>query len=142
MFKYNSLSDLKDGTLTTPLRKEGEYIICQNENGIIVNKLISDFDFAKKPEEREFILGTDLASKMEEDLLQENPEFEPVVQPEPESEPEYETEPVPEPVPEPEPVVQVESIVQEHTKAVLDKRLPLNISGKNIKVSIETQRIP
>lgn len=116
MFKYNSLSDLKDGTLTTPLRKEGEYIICQNENGIIVNKLISDFDFAKKPEEREFILGTDLTSKMEEDLLQENPEFEPVVQAEP--------------------------IVQEHTKAVLDKRLPINISGKNIKVSIETQRIP
>lgn len=138
MFKYNSLSDLKDGTLTTPLRKEGEYIICQNENGIIVNKLISDFDFAKKPEEREFILGTDLASKMEEDLLQENPEFEPVVQPEPE----YETEPVPEPVPEPEPVVQAKPIVQEHTKAVLDKRLPINISGKNIKVSIETQRIP
>lgn len=138
MFKYNSLSDLKDGTLTTPLRKEGEYIICQNENGIIVNKLISDFDFAKKPEEREFILGTDLTSKMEEDLLQENPEFEPVVQPESESE----TEPVPEPVPEPEPVVQVEPIVKEHTKAVLDKRLPINISGKNIKVSIETQRIP
>jgi hypothetical protein len=24
----------------------------------------------------------------------------------------------------------------------LDKRLPINISGKNIKVSIETQRIP
>lgn len=138
MFKYNSLSDLKDGTLTTPLRKEGEYIICQNENGIIVNKLISDFDFAKKPEEREFILGTDLTSKMEEDLLQENPEFEPVVQPEPESE----TESVPEPAPEPEPVVQAEPIVQEHTKAVLDKRLPINISGKNIKVSIETQRIP
>lgn len=136
MFKYNSLSDLKDGTLTTPLRKEGEYIICQNENGIIVNKLISDFDFAKKPEEREFILGTDLTSKMEEDLLQENPEFEPVVQPEPE----YETESVPEPAPEP--VVQAEPIVQEHTKAVLDKRLPINISGKNIKVSIETQRIP
>jgi hypothetical protein len=134
MFKYNSLSDLKDGTLTTPLRKEGEYIICQNENGIIVNKLISDFDFAKKPEEREFILGTDLTSKMEEDLLQENPEFESVVQPESESETE--------PAPEPEPVVQVESIVQEHTKAVLDKRLPINISGKNIKVSIETQRIP
>ena len=47
MFKYNSLSDLKDGTLTTPLRKEGDFIVCQNENGIIVNKLISDFDFAK-----------------------------------------------------------------------------------------------
>ena len=101
MFKYNSLSDLKDGTLTTPLRKEGEYIICQNENGIIVNKLISDFDFAKKPEEREFILGTDLASKMEEDLLQENPEFDPVVQPEPEFESETETDSVPEPAPEP-----------------------------------------
>ena len=138
MFKYNSLSDLKDGTLTTPLRKEGEYIICQNENGIIVNKLISDFDFAKKPEEREFILGTDLISKMEEDLLQENPEFESVVQPEPEFQSETETESVP----EPEPVVQAEPIVQEHTKAVLDKRLPINISGKNIKVSIETQRIP
>ncbi len=138
MFKYNSLSDLKDGTLTTPLRKEGEYIICQNENGIIVNKLISDFDFAKKPEEREFILGTDLTSKMEEDLLQENPEFESVVQPEPEFQSETETESVP----EPEPVVQAEPIVQEHTKAVLDKRLPINISGKNIKVSIETQRIP
>lgn len=114
MFKYNSLSDLKDGTLTTPLRKEGDFIVCQNENGIIVNKLISDFDFAKKPEEREFILGSDLTSKMEEDLkVQEEVQEEDL---------------------------EVQEEVQEEMK--LDKRLPANISGKNIKVSIETQRIP
>ena len=68
MFKYNTLSDLKDGTLTTPLRKEGDFIVCQNENGLLVNKVFSDFDFAKKPEEREFVLASDLTSVMEGDL--------------------------------------------------------------------------
>lgn len=136
MFKYNSISDLKDGTLTTPLRKEGEYIVCQNENGIIVNKLISDFDFAKKPEEREFILGTDLASKMEEDLVQEE-----IVIEKETIEEEKVVEEILDPVIEEEIIVIEKEEKIEPVKINIDKRLPYNINGKNIKISIETQRI-
>ena len=68
MFKYNTLSDLLDGTLTTPLRKEGTNIVCQNEDGTIVNHVFSDFDFAKKIEERDFVSSDDLTSEMEQDL--------------------------------------------------------------------------
>ena len=137
MFKYNSISDLKDGTLTTPLRKEGEYIVCQNENGIIVNKLISDFDFAKKPEEREFILGTDLTSKMEEDLVQEEIVVEKEI-----IEEEKVIEENLEPIIEEEEIIIIEKEEKiEPIKVNIDKRLPSNINGKNIKISIETQRI-
>lgn len=137
MFKYNSISDLKDGTLTTPLRKEGDYIICQNENGIIVNKLISDFDFAKKPEEREFILGTDLTSKMEEDLVQEEIVVEKEI-----IEEEKVIEENLEPIIEEEEIIIIEKEEKiEPIKVNIDKRLPSNINGKNIKISIETQRI-
>lgn len=130
MFKYNSLSDLKDGTLITPLRKEGSDIVCQTENGIIVNKLITDFDFAKKPEEREFILGTDLTSKMEKDLVQE------IISIEKEETVESVNE-----VSEEEIIVIEKEEIIEPTKVNIDNRLPSNISGRNIKVSIETQRI-
>lgn len=128
MFKYNSLSDLKDGTLVVPLRKEGSDIICQTENGIIVNKLITDFDFIKKPEEREFILGTDLTSKMEEDLTQEEKTIEKEII-------------VNEVIEEEEIIIIEKEEIIEPIKVSIDNRLPSNISGRNIKVSIETQRI-
>ena len=128
MFKYNSLSDLKDGTLVIPLRKEGSDIICQTENGIIVSKLITDFDFIKKPEEREFILGTDLTSKMEEDLTQEEKTIEKEI--------------IVNEVREEEEIIIIEKEeIIEPIKVSIDNRLPSNISGRNIKVSIETQRI-
>jgi hypothetical protein len=128
MFKYNSLSDLKDGTLVIPLRKEGSDIICQTENGIIVSKLITDFDFIKKPEEREFILGTDLTSKMEEDLTQEEKTIEKEII-------------VNEVIEEEEIIIIEKEEIIEPIKVSIDNRLPSNISGRNIKVSIETQRI-
>lgn len=128
MFKYNSLSDLKDGTLVVPLRKEGSDIICQTENGIIVSKLITDFDFIKKPEEREFILGTDLTSKMEEDLTQEEKTIEKEII-------------VNEVIEEEEIIIIEKEEIIEPIKVSIDNRLPSNISGRNIKVSIETQRI-
>ena len=128
MFKYNSLSDLKDGTLVVPLIKEGSDIICQTENGIIVSKLITDFDFIKKPEEREFILGTDLTSKMEEDLTQEEKTIEKEII-------------VNEVIEEEEIIIIEKEEIIEPIKVSIDNRLPSNISGRNIKVSIETQRI-
>ena len=147
MFKYNSLSDLKDGTLTLPLRKEDGFIICQNENGTIVKKTMSDFDFLKKPEEREFILGTDLTSEMEKDLIEtkEPVESTPVVEPViaeqiviATTEPEV-VESVVETIVEP-----VKPVIKTFIKPFIIKEavdIPSNITGKNIKVSVETQRI-
>ncbi len=71
MFKYNTLSDLKDGTCVTPIRKEDSFIICKSENDEEVKKFLTDFDFAKKPEERGFVLTEETVVKMEEDLREE-----------------------------------------------------------------------
>ena len=56
MFAYNELSDLINGELTTPLRKDGENIICINSNGEEVVYSFDDFDFDKTLEERSFIV--------------------------------------------------------------------------------------
>ena len=56
MFAYNELSDLINGELTTPLRKDGENIICLNSNGEEVIYSFDDFDFDKTLEERSFIV--------------------------------------------------------------------------------------
>ena len=126
MFKYNTLSDLKDGTLTTPLRKEGDFIVCQNENGLLVNKVFSDFDFAKKPEEREFVLASDLTSVMEGDLPVEE-----VIVVEEKKE-----------IAPPEEKVVIEEVKKEEVYIPpVISNLPSNIKGRNIKVSVETQRI-
>lgn len=56
MFAYNELSDLINGELVTPLRKDGENIICINSNGEEVVYSFDDFDFDKALEERSFIV--------------------------------------------------------------------------------------
>ena len=56
MFAYNELSDLINGELVTPLRKNGENIICINSNGEEVVYSFDDFDFDKTLEERSFIV--------------------------------------------------------------------------------------
>lgn len=53
MFKYNELSDLLDGTLVTPLSKEGNGSIrCIDGNGNECYYEFDDFDFDKTIEER------------------------------------------------------------------------------------------
>ena len=56
MFAYNELSDLINGELVTPLRKDGENIICLNSNREEVVYSFDDFDFDKTLEERSFIV--------------------------------------------------------------------------------------
>ena len=56
MFAYNELSDLINGELVTPLKKNGENIICINSNGEEVVYSFDDFDFDKTLEERSFIV--------------------------------------------------------------------------------------
>jgi hypothetical protein len=56
MFAYNELSDLINGELVTPLRKDGENITCLNSNGEEVVYSFDDFDFDKTLEERSFIV--------------------------------------------------------------------------------------
>ena len=56
MFAYNELSGLINGELVTPLRKDGENIICINSNGEEVVYSFDDFDFDKTLEERSFIV--------------------------------------------------------------------------------------
>ena len=56
MFAYNELSDLINGELVTPLRKDGENIICLNSNGEEIVYSFDDFDFDKTLEERSFIV--------------------------------------------------------------------------------------
>ena len=135
MFKYNTLSDLKDGTLTTPLRKEGDFIVCQNENGLLVNKVFSDFDFAKKPEEREFVLASDLTSVMEGDLPVEE-----VIVVEEKKEIIVEEEKTEIVIPEEKIVIDEVKKEEVYISPVMIN-LPSNIKGRNIKVSVETQRI-
>lgn len=52
MFAYGQLSDLKDGRLVTPLRKNGNYIECRMPDGRISNFSFKSFDFDKTIEER------------------------------------------------------------------------------------------
>ena len=52
MFGYNVLSDLKNGELVTPIKKDGDFIICLNSNGEEIKVAFSEFDFDKTPDER------------------------------------------------------------------------------------------
>lgn len=70
MFKYNSLSDLKNGKLVTPLRLENGKIICINEDGNEEEYIQNDFDFAKTIQQRnlnENISYNDVIEQMEAD---------------------------------------------------------------------------
>ena len=57
MFKYNELSDLKDGRLVTPIRMEGGRVLCIMEDGTEEFFDFSDFDFDKKIEDRKFLIN-------------------------------------------------------------------------------------
>lgn len=52
MFKYNELSDLLNGDLVTPLKKENGQILCVDKNGDSVYYNYEDFDFDKLPQDR------------------------------------------------------------------------------------------
>jgi len=67
MFAYNELSDLLNGELVTPIKKDGENIICLNSKGEEVIYSFEDFDFDKTVEERSFIVE-------EENEIEENDE--------------------------------------------------------------------
>ena len=66
MFAYNELSDLLNGDLVTPLKKEGDNIICLTKDGKEAVFSFEDFDFDKTIEERNFIVKDD-ESQEEED---------------------------------------------------------------------------
>lgn len=68
MFKYNVLSDLKDGTCVVPFKKEGNNIFCKTEDNIEITKFLSDFDFEKKVEDRGYVLAEEVTIIMEKDL--------------------------------------------------------------------------
>lgn len=68
MFAYNELSDLINGELVTPLRKDGENIICINSNGEEVVYSFDDFDFDKTLEERSFIVEDSNDDSSEENI--------------------------------------------------------------------------
>jgi hypothetical protein len=68
MFCYNKLSDLKNGLIVIPLRKEGDFVIALDGSEEI--KLsFDDFDFAKNPKDRVTI--EEVSAIMEEDLKEE-----------------------------------------------------------------------
>lgn len=71
MFAYNELSDLINGELVTPLRKDGENIICLNSNGEEIVYSFDDFDFDKTLEERSFIVEDSNDDSSEENTLVE-----------------------------------------------------------------------
>ena len=74
MFAYNELSDLINGELVTPLRKDGENIICINSNGEEVVYSFDDFDFDKTLEERSFIVEDSNDDSSEENTSPEKTE--------------------------------------------------------------------
>ena len=74
MFAYNELSDLINGELVTPLRKDGENIICINSNGEEVVYSFDDFDFDKTLEERSFIVEDSNDDSSEENISPEKTE--------------------------------------------------------------------
>ena len=74
MFAYNELSDLINGELVTPLRKDGENIICINSNGEEVVYSFDDFDFDKTLEERSFIVEDSNDDSSEENISPEETE--------------------------------------------------------------------
>lgn len=76
MFKYNELSDLKDGRLVTPIKcTDDDIIICLDENGREVELEFDDFDFNKTVDERLFIVD-DGEDSLEELITEPEPEEE------------------------------------------------------------------
>ena len=92
MFKYNELSDLKNGKLVTPIRcTDDDTIICIDEFGMEVELDFNDFDFDKTIDERLFIVddGDDSEEiitepEPEEEILQDNSYEDVIQEPEPE----------------------------------------------------------
>ena len=74
MFAYNELSDLINGELVTPLRKDGENIICLNSNGEEIVYSFDDFDFDKTLEERSFIVEDSNDDSSDENISPEKTE--------------------------------------------------------------------
>ena len=67
MFKYNELSDVKDGRWVTPIKcTDDDIIICLDENGREVELEFDDFDFNKTVDERLFIVddGEDFSEEL------------------------------------------------------------------------------
>lgn len=70
MFAYNQLSDLKDGSLVTPLRKENGKVVCLLD-GKETSFEFEDFDFDKQPGERVDIVavGSEKDIKNKDDAI-------------------------------------------------------------------------
>lgn len=64
MFKYNELSDLLNGDLVVPIKKEEDKIICLKDNKEVIYSF-DDFDFDKTIEERNFIVVDDSSDEDE-----------------------------------------------------------------------------
>lgn len=67
MFKYNELSDLKDGSLVTPIKKIENSVLCINEDGAEIIYSFTDFDFNKKFEDRNPIIIDDNSDDSEDE---------------------------------------------------------------------------
>lgn len=67
MFKYNELSDLKNGNLVTPIKKTENGVLCIDENGDEVIYFFTDFDFNKKLEGRNPIIVDDNSEDSEDE---------------------------------------------------------------------------
>lgn len=67
MFAYNELSDLITGELVTPIKKNGDKIICLNSNYEEVEYSFEDFDFDKTVEERVFTTEENIEDYIEID---------------------------------------------------------------------------
>ena len=68
MFGYNVLSDLKNGELVIPIKKDGDFIICLNSNGEEIKVVFNEFDFDKTPDERLIVVldsSDDISSEEE-----------------------------------------------------------------------------
>ena len=52
MFKYNELSDLKNGELVIPIKREGTKVLCINQKGEEAYYSFKDFDVDKRIEDR------------------------------------------------------------------------------------------
>lgn len=64
MFKYNELSDLLNGELVVPIKKEGDKILCLKDGKEVIYSF-DDFDFDKTIEERNFIVVDDSSDEDE-----------------------------------------------------------------------------
>ena len=80
MFAYNELSDLITGELVTPIKKNGDKIICLNSNHEEVEYSFEDFDFDKTVEERVFATEENIEDYIEIDDTSSDEESQTIIE--------------------------------------------------------------